>query len=98
MSVQHLSNNLMQFVGASARQRVLMFGPGLETRTSKIVRHILTDEHMHDLKCKRAPGPFKVTGMMPGDAGSLTAICSGCMCAQGWAAAFVYGWQINVLH
>jgi len=48
-----------------------MFGPGLETRSGKIVRHILTDEHMHDLRSPATTGPFKVTGMMPGETAGM---------------------------
>jgi len=37
-----------------------MFGPGLETKTSKIVRSILTD------RCLNDAARFKVTGLVPG--------------------------------
>lgn len=46
-------------------RRVIMFGPGLESSPSKIVRHMLTDEHMHDLRNKSGVGPFKVREMLP---------------------------------
>ena len=68
------TNILMNFVG-QLRTRFVMFGPGLETRAGKIVRHILTDEHMHDLRTPATTGPLKVTGMMPGETAGL------CVCA-----------------
>lgn len=54
--------NLFHLVGA-VRPRLVMFGPGLETKTSRVVRSILTDHHMKDLK---GVAKFVVTGMLPG--------------------------------
>lgn len=43
------------------KPRVLMFGPGLDSRTSKLVRSILADP-----ASPRQPSRFAVTGMVPG--------------------------------
>ncbi len=40
-----------------------MFGPGLETETSRLVRSILTDQQ---LKSLNDDPRFQVTGMVPG--------------------------------
>lgn len=48
------------------KSRFVMFGPGLETRTSRIVRQILTDQYLNDFK-DSSIGRFQVTGMIPGE-------------------------------
>lgn len=53
-------SSLFFMIMPTGKPRVLMFGPGLETKTSKIVRSILTD------RCMNESTRFKVTGLVPG--------------------------------
>lgn len=61
-------SNLLQYIssGIGHTPKIVMFGPGLDTKTSKVVRSIIMDEKMSDVG--KPVAKFLVTGMVPGAA------------------------------